>query len=78
MSEKLCGTCKYFGKDEGPHVWKPMPNERGWCGRITETWDRLYDDNEDPALMIGREYANLAVLPTFGCVLWEKEETDDE
>jgi SAM-dependent methyltransferase len=71
MSEKLCGTCKWFDVSN-PGNYDRMPNGRGRCTRFADrgTWD--FSENEtDLVYLCSYEEVVFACLPAFGCVLHE-------
>jgi hypothetical protein len=79
MSEKLCGTCKWF-KVDNPYNDYRMPHGRGTCTRFEERGPYFLDDADDahPVYLTSREDVSFDCLPSFGCILWEKKEGDDE
>lgn len=89
MSEKLCGTCKWFGgllRKDRMSDEHPEPSERYSFGRCRKIeLDRLpydYENKSEPDCLafttdVEDYSAALYVRPSFGCVLWEPKSPEE-
>jgi ribosomal protein L7/L12 len=76
MSEKLCGTCKWFARLHPRFVYE---GERiGICAMLAEGSEKAMFDIQVSVDITGERKVNLICVESFGCVLWEAKETVDE